>query len=270
MAYQKTNWVNDSLPAINAENLNKIEDGIEKSYILKNLFSNNYMVLANLTYSNGTYTQQTADTSTNVSWKIQAFNNDSYVKTLNTLNSNELSRKSMNFTKDNTFNNINFGLNGLSKDSIIKINISDLEDGKTYTISWNLLNNVQGSIAWNEIQIEEGNNATSYSNFVGVIVESGSNDNGSWIKYSDGTLIQYGFDSYNPSSGTDYKIVTFPKSFANTSYYFSPSPTYNYYINVVMVTSSIEVTSVRVHVQKGIEEMDQVQPFMWFAIGRWK
>jgi len=28
MAYTKTNWVNDSIPAINASNLNKIEQGI--------------------------------------------------------------------------------------------------------------------------------------------------------------------------------------------------------------------------------------------------
>ena len=30
MAYTKTNWVNDSVPAINAFNLNKIEEGIFK------------------------------------------------------------------------------------------------------------------------------------------------------------------------------------------------------------------------------------------------
>ena len=33
MSYNRTVWVNDSVPAINAENLNKIENGIEKSYI---------------------------------------------------------------------------------------------------------------------------------------------------------------------------------------------------------------------------------------------
>ena len=32
MAYTKTNWVNDSLPAINAGNLNKIEQGIYDLY----------------------------------------------------------------------------------------------------------------------------------------------------------------------------------------------------------------------------------------------
>lgn len=36
MAYQKTVWVNDSLPAINAENLNKIEEGIEANETLIN------------------------------------------------------------------------------------------------------------------------------------------------------------------------------------------------------------------------------------------
>lgn len=31
MSYTKTTWVNDSLPAINAENLNKIEDGVKQA-----------------------------------------------------------------------------------------------------------------------------------------------------------------------------------------------------------------------------------------------
>ena len=29
------------------------------------------------------------------------------------------------------------------------------------------------------------------NNYLASVIESGSNDNGSWIKYSDGTLIQY-------------------------------------------------------------------------------
>ena len=40
-----------------------------------------------------------------------------------------------------------------------------------------------------DIQIEEGTIATSYTPWVGYIEESSSNDNGSWIKYSDGTMI---------------------------------------------------------------------------------
>ena len=33
MAYTKTTWVNNQAPAINADNLNKIEDGIYKKYL---------------------------------------------------------------------------------------------------------------------------------------------------------------------------------------------------------------------------------------------
>lgn len=40
-----------------------------------------------------------------------------------------------------------------------------------------------------KIQLEEGAIATSYIPWKGYIVESGSNDNGSYVKYSDGTMI---------------------------------------------------------------------------------
>ena len=40
-----------------------------------------------------------------------------------------------------------------------------------------------------QFQIEESPTPTSYTPWAGYIVESGSNDNGSWIKYSDGTMI---------------------------------------------------------------------------------
>ena len=38
-------------------------------------------------------------------------------------------------------------------------------------------------------QVEENTTATSFTSWAGYIVESGSNDNGSYIKYSDGTMI---------------------------------------------------------------------------------
>lgn len=40
-----------------------------------------------------------------------------------------------------------------------------------------------------EFQIEESPTPTPYMPWAGYIVESGSNDNGSWVKYSDGTMI---------------------------------------------------------------------------------
>ena len=192
---EKINFINNQAPALNATNLNQLQTNIENEFTdsndFKNLYSNNYLALANLTYSNGTFTQTSADTRTDLQWKLQAFNDSTFIKQLNSKTNNSLIRQSMNFTKDSSFNAINFGLNGTSNDTTLKIDVSNLENDKTYTLSWNLLNNVQGSIAWNEMQIEEGTSMTSYKNYAGVIVESGSNDNGSWIKYSDGTMICY-------------------------------------------------------------------------------
>lgn len=190
---EKINFINNQAPALNATNLNQLQTNIENEFTdsneFKNLYSNNYLVLANLTYSNGTFTQTSADTRTDLQWELQAFNDSTFIKQLNSKTNNSLIRQSINFTKDSSFNAINFGLNGTSNDTTLKIDVSNLENDKTYTLSWNLLNNVQGSIAWNEVQIEEGTSMTSYKNYAGVIVESGSNDNGSWIKYSDGNMI---------------------------------------------------------------------------------
>ena len=61
------------------------------------------------------------------------------------------------------------------------------------------------------------------------IVESGSNDNGSWVKYSDGTMIQWGSSSFvGAETGTtgSYKRITFPQAFANNKYSTSYSPIY--------------------------------------------
>ena len=54
------------------------------------------------------------------------------------------------------------------------------------------------------------------TNDIAVIIESGSNDNGSWIKYSDGNLIQRGTAQCSASVG--YADVTFPVAFINTDY----------------------------------------------------
>ena len=56
MAYEKTNWVNDSLPAINAENLNKIENGIVESNIFRNLLYMNYSKGSSTTINGVTFT----------------------------------------------------------------------------------------------------------------------------------------------------------------------------------------------------------------------
>lgn len=52
MAYTKTNWINDSVPAINAGNLNKIEQGIYDNSVATEENTNNIGDLDNLTTQN--------------------------------------------------------------------------------------------------------------------------------------------------------------------------------------------------------------------------
>lgn len=50
-------------------------------------------------------------------------------------------------------------------------------------------NSVVSDVLFEELQLEENNIATNYNQFNAYIIESGTNENGSWIKYSDGTMI---------------------------------------------------------------------------------
>lgn len=64
---------------------------------------------------------------------------------------------------------------------------------------------------------------------VAGIVESGSNDNGSWVKFADGTMIQWGSASFvGAETGTtgSYKRITFPQAFANNKYSVNYAPLY--------------------------------------------
>ena len=117
--------------------------------------------LYNLTNTNGTYKQVEADTRTFLQWKLQKFSGETYLGQFASTRQDS-GRVALQFTKDDTFNNLRFGLNGETRDTLIMYDVSDLENGKTYTISANILNSKQGSISWNNIQIEEGTTETTY------------------------------------------------------------------------------------------------------------
>lgn len=126
----------------------------------------------------------------------------------------------------------------------------------------------------------EYNNDT-LKNTLDKIIESGSNDNGSWIKYSDGTMIQYGSIKKNVSITTlsnsgkyyyqdDINIIL-PINFIDS----------NYYSNVIAVKNqngSQNVYSVRNKTQSKfdfclsslISYSSNDNTFWWFAIGKWK
>lgn len=126
----------------------------------------------------------------------------------------------------------------------------------------------------------EYNNDT-LKNTLDKIIESGSNDNGSWIKFGDGTLIQYGSIKKNVSITTasssgkyyyqdDINIIL-PTSFVDG----------NYFSNVISVSNqnvSQNVYSVRNKKQSKfdfclsslISFSSNDNTFWWIAIGRWK
>lgn len=64
---------------------------------------------------------------------------------------------------------------------------------------------------------------------VSGIVESGSNANGSWVKYADGTMLQWGSKSFTGAETGNtgsYTRLTFPQAFANNKFTTSYSPIY--------------------------------------------
>lgn len=122
---------------------------------------------------------------------------------------------------------------------------------------------------YSNIQIEESSKKTSYVPFFGYLVESGTNDNGSWLKFSDGTMIQFG-EKKIPSSATN-EVVTLPESYINNKYSVIFSPFFVTYINVCLVIANMNESSFRVYGQRGNgADLNINQLFKWTTIGRWK
>lgn len=126
---------------------------------------------------------------------------------------------------------------------------------------------------------------------VAEIVESGSNDNGSWVKYDDGTMIQWGsatFTGAQDNTGA-YKAITFPVPFANSKLSISYSPIYEntYDTTLVLYTiltgtrkygngTSVTTDTVyrRLAYTTDVTELKKLYvtdlSFNWQAVGFWK
>lgn len=205
MAYEKTNWVNDSLPAINAENLNKIENGIAESNIFRNLFNKN-VIGYNLSGASKSIVNEairitSLKNSTNaaVAYLIPFGRKELLGKTITLSGSwvssaNKSGRMYIGASDENFTNRHSY--------------IALKNSGESVTVTLPTLfadNNVRFFLAlyacydeniaiddyvdYTNVKIEENTEATEYTPFAGYIVESGSNDNGSWVKFSDGTMI---------------------------------------------------------------------------------
>lgn len=106
----------------------------------------------------------------------------------------------------------------------------------------------------------------------GNTIESGSNEKGNWIKYNDGTLIQYSGEQktqdVTANSYWDYRI-NFPISFFNTSYFAICSDRNDSKDIKTSIISTNNTSSFYVRLRNGASYQQSIK-FSWFAVGRWK
>lgn len=105
------------------------------------------------------------------------------------------------------------------------------------------------------------------------IIESGSNSNGNYIKFSDGTMIEYGSAtiSTNNSSGGIFpylggSYITFPTQFLNSPVCFS-----NIYEDSAYWNSSVtNVSPSQANLAVSGDRNNTSHIVMWLAVGKWK
>ena len=116
----------------------------------------------NVTISNGTVKQATADERTELRWKAVQYDLKDNILGINSSNVLQSgTRFGVVFTAKEKVKRIVFGLNGSKIDTTVAISV-DLKVGAKYIISCNLLNSTQGSIEWNDMMLEEGTTIAAY------------------------------------------------------------------------------------------------------------
>lgn len=128
-----------------------------------------------------------------------------------------------------------------------------------------------------------------------LFCQSGSNDNGNWIKFADGTLIQYGIrDKSHYQTIEDYSskvqglifyrsnldTITFPLSFVDSNYTIQATPktdtqgSRSYFVRYTEnYATSIQLQLINLD---GLFSSDTALGYKylievsWLAIGRWK
>lgn len=286
MAYQKTNWVNDNLPAINAENLNKIENGIENSYIFKNLLYMNYSKGSSTTINGVTFT-------INDDYSITASGTGTAIGYLWLIGDDNTLKLDDNKTYTWSLTTIN----GLFVDVariVSKTTTSNLKEvstsapkvtflGSYFNDSIKAFLRVQKDVEYNytiKLQLEENDEATNPVPFAGYIVESGSNQYGTWTKYSDGTMICASAitraitfsQSGNSYTGETTTAIFFPQDFIE-----NPRVTINtqhdgdYYYCVVygFIRNKTSITKIT-FLRTSSPNAEVNIPFSYIAIGKWK
>lgn len=301
MAYKKTNWVNDGLPAINAENLNNIENGIVESNIFRNLLNVGNAKISTNTGLNFNQTNNqilingSSTTATNIFLDSPNVNKDedgiilkagTYTATIKKV-SGSLSDNSIDFyLRKSNGNSIYDGtivwvktiLNGILDDAVYSNTFTLEEETRLHWIGYFGSAPITFNNLVLQFQIEESSTPTSYTPWAGYIVESGSNDNGSWIKYSDGRLITmhkvtrtlartsaWG-NMYESTTQAD--LGNYPMAFKDIPFVYVTLHEVNASLEAVQFSSANNAGKVYILAPTSSESADYT--FQVLAIGRWK
>jgi len=106
-------------------------------------------------------------------------------------------------------------------------------------------------------------------------IESGSNANGSWVKYPDGTLLQFGKRG-TPIYVSSGAVITLPVSFIDTGYaltvsssiFSSAGDSISVYEQAIWDASSFLIKGIATSYDMGIG--GGIYTFDFIAIGRWE
>lgn len=151
------------MKSVGEDNGNKIEiSTCGKNLINPKLLNG----ILNTSVVEGVVTQTSLDTTDILSWKVQKYNGDSYAGGFGKIVNANSGRVVFEFNYNGAYDQIRFGLNGNTKDFLVSYKVNQLSVGTTYTLSFDILNNVQGKVSWGNITLKEGVD-NSYLKFQG-------------------------------------------------------------------------------------------------------
>lgn len=115
---------------------------------------------------------------------------------------------------------------------------------------------------------------------VGVIIESGSNSNGNWIKYSDGTMVCYGSRSFtNINMTTKWGVVyesatqnlgSFPQTFSQVPDYVDVHSKGGATVYPETIDATTATSIGRTYFWRPLSSTSQSFTIYYYAIGKWK
>lgn len=118
----------------------------------------------NATITDGVVTQITADSMTDMKWKLQIFYNNNKHQPFGDMSydeivmfvDNRLGFISFTVTMPDDLEDLayfRFGLNGKEIDTLVVFDIKNVVPNTTYTLQWRVLNNTQGLVSWDDMRL---------------------------------------------------------------------------------------------------------------------